>query len=304
MGIRFVGLDVIEIHLAGVPGPLEFMPIARNMRRFALFLAVFFFMFPMLAARAQTPSPFASWQNDAGVVLRGLQGPIKTWEVYVGGGPAVLPDYIGSNHYMVEPAPAIDIRYKDLAFLTTDEGAGVNLLHGHNYRAGVEIGYDTGRSQHVEQALNGTGSIPPAPVVRAFGEFFILPFVAKADVQRAIGGSDGTWADFGVYAPVVGSRKMVVFVGPSVTLADDRYMQRYFGTGTTQAIPNSRFPAFKAQGGLANANFGVTAIYHLSKYWLINGDVTYERLLGSAAESPIVETKDQVGVSLQIGYEF
>ncbi len=250
------------------------------------------------------PSPFASWQNDSGVVLRDIAGPVKDWDVVLGGGVEVSPNYVGSAHYELMPEPVIDVRYKDWAFLTTGEGLGVNLLHGRNYRAGIAIGYDTGRSQHDERALNGTGSIPPAPVIRAFGEFALLPFVIKADVGQALGGVDGLTGNLGIYMPVIGTKKLVVFVGPAVTLANDRYMQRYFGINTTQAIPNSRFPPYRAHAGFANANFGVSAIYHLTDQWLINGGLAYERLLDSAADSPIVENPNQLGVSLNVAYEF
>jgi outer membrane scaffolding protein for murein synthesis (MipA/OmpV family) len=253
---------------------------------------------------AQTPSPFAPWQNDSGIVLRGLGGPVKAWSVVVGGGAVAMPESVGSKHYEVEPAPVIDIRYKDWAFLTTGEGLGVNLLRGPNYRAGLAVGYDTGRSQHDERALNGTGSIPPAPVIRAFGEFSILPFIAKIDVQQALGGVDGLWGDVGVYAPVIGNKKLVVFVGPSVTLANGRYMQRTFGVGTTQATPNSQFPPYRARAGFTNANFGVAATYRLTDHWLLDADLAYERLLASAADSPLVASANQIGAAVTGDYEF
>ncbi len=272
--------------------------------RFALIFASLLVALSPTPAWAQTPSPFASWQNDPGVVLRNMQGPINEWEIIVGGGVAAMPKYQGSKHYEVLPTPAFDFRYKDWAFLTDGEGLGVDLLHGRNYRAGIAVGYDLGRSQHDERALNGTGSIPPAPVVRAFGEFAVLPFVVKADIGQAIGGVDGLIGNLGVYAPVVGTEKLVVFVGPAVTVANDRYMQRYFGINVTQAIPNSRFPAYRAHAGFANANFGVTAVYHITDNWLIDADFAYERLLAAAAASPIVEDKNQLGASMTLEYEF
>lgn len=261
-------------------------------------------MFAAAPAWAQTPSPFASWQNDSGVVLRSMKGPIKDWEVVLGGGVAAVPEYEGSKHYEVLPAPVFDIRYKDWAFLTDGEGLGVNLIHGPNYRAGVAVGYDLGRSQHDERILNGTGSIPPAPVVRAFGEFSLLPFVIKADIAQAIGGVGGIRGDVGLYAPIVGNEKLIVFVGPAVTLANERYMQRYFGIGTTQAIPNSRFPPFQAHAGFAHANFGVAAVYNITEHWLIDADLGYERLLASAADSPLAQSKNQLGASVTLDYEF
>ena len=55
---------------------------------------------------AQTPTPFAFWQNDAGVVLRPLGGPVPNWDVTIGMGAAVIPLYEGSDHYRTVPSPA------------------------------------------------------------------------------------------------------------------------------------------------------------------------------------------------------
>jgi outer membrane scaffolding protein for murein synthesis (MipA/OmpV family) len=257
------------------------------------------------SASAQTPSPFAYWQNDAGVVLRPLGGPVPNWDVTVGMGAAVIPLYEGSDHYRTVPSPAVDIRYKDIAFLSTGDGLGVNLLRGETYRAGVALGYDVGRTQHAAGRLNGIGGIPPAPVARAFAEAYVLPFVFAADIRRSIGGTDGLIGDLGAYMPVIGTETLAVFVGPGITFADQHYVRKYFGVGPSQAAPHSGLPLYNsAGGGASNANFGVSIDYHYTDNWMLNGDIGYERLLGDAASSPIVQTKNQIGVAVTIAYEF
>src|SRR3974390_2741380 len=114
------------------------------------------------AASAQTGT-FTEWQNSSGVVLRPLGGPIPDWEVTVGMGAAVVPAYEGSNELRVTPAPDIDVRYKDVAYLSVGEGIGVNILRGDNYRAGLGLALDTGREHNVATRLAGTQNIDPAP---------------------------------------------------------------------------------------------------------------------------------------------
>src|SRR5262249_2925384 len=118
------------------------------------------------AAKAQHAT-FARWQDASGVVLRPLGGPIPPWEVTVGAGVAAVPAYEGSNSMRFVPAPTIDIRYKDIAFISDGEGAGVNILRGTNYRAGVGLTYDIGREHREAYRLSGTGNIDPAPMARA-----------------------------------------------------------------------------------------------------------------------------------------
>ena len=256
-------------------------------------------------ASAQTPSPFNHWQNSSGIVLAPMAGPIPEWRVDAGMGAAALPLYEGSSHYHLVPAPAFDIRYRDIAFLSTGDGLGVNLLRGDTYRAGVALGYDLGRNAHLSGRLNGLGNVEAAPEARVFAEMAVLPFIVNFDLRRAIGGHEGVIGDFGAYMPVIGREDLVVFIGPSLTLANGRYMQSYFGVSTAQAAGSTaHFPVYHAEGGLKNFGFGVSAIYHLTEHLFLDSDMTLERLLDSAANSPIVQEKTQLGVSVVLGYEF
>jgi outer membrane scaffolding protein for murein synthesis (MipA/OmpV family) len=257
------------------------------------------------AASAQTPSPFPYWQDAAGIVLSPMAGPIPDWRVTVGGGAAVIPLYEVADHYRIVPSPAFDIRYRDIAFVSSGDGLGVNLLRGDTYRAGIAVGYDVGRNAHLSGRLNGLGNVGAAPEVRLFGELAILPFIASADLRRALGGHDGVIGDLGLYLPVVGQENLVVFVGPTITFANERYMNAYFGVDTAQAQGSSaHFPVYRANGGLKSAGFGVTTVYHFAENWFLNADLAFERLADSAGNSPIVQDRNQFGISIVAGYEF
>lgn len=268
-------------------------------------LALLIILFWAAAASAQTPAPFAYWQNAAGIVLAPLGGPIPDWRATVGGGVADMPLYEGADHYKLEPAPAFDIRYSDIAFVSSGDELGVNLIRGETYRAGIAIGYDTGRNAHLSGRLNGLGNVDAAPEPRLFAEAAFLPFVLTADLRRAIGGHDGVIGDLGAYMPIVGTKELVVFVGPSVTFANQRYMQSYFGVTTAQALGSrAGFSPYQAGGGIKDAAFGASATYHFTDHWLIDADLAWERLINSAGNSPIVQDKNQLGVSVILGYDF
>lgn len=257
------------------------------------------------AAFGQTPSPFGYWQNAAGIVLAPLGGPVPDWRVSLGGGAAAVPLYEGADHYRLWPAPVIDVRYSDIAFLSAGDGLGVNLIRGQTYRAGIAVGYDVGRDQHLSGRLNGLGNIDPAAEPRVFAEVGLLPVVMTFDLRRAIGGHNGFIGDIGAYVPVVGQERLVVFAGPSITFANERYMQAYFGVSTAQAMASdAHFAAYKAQGGVKDATLGVAAIYHFTDELFTDASLTWERLIASAGNSPIVQDRDQMGVSLTVGYQF
>ncbi len=256
-------------------------------------------------AAAQTPSPFSYWQNAAGIVLAPLGGPVPEWRATLGLGAAGVPRYEGSGSYRLVPAPAFDIRYRNLVFLSSGDGLGINLVSGDTYRAGVAVGYDVGRSEHATGRLNGIGSISPSPEFRAFGEVTLFPVVVSINLRHPIGGYDGLVGDIGLYMPVIGNEKLVVFVEPSVGFGDANYMQAYFGITPAQAAgSNAHLSVYSPNGGLKSAGVGISAIYHFTDQWFVDGGVSFERLVASAGNSPIVEDRDQAGASLIIGYEF
>lgn len=260
-------------------------------------------------ARAQTPSPLQNWQYSSGVVLRRMFEPhLPTWQITLGASVSWRPLYYGSKTYRVMPGPAIDIRYKNIAFASVGEGIGVNLLHGRNYLAGIALAYDLGRRvADYPSHLHGLGNIAPAPVVKLFVSYAIsksFPLVLHADVRRVIGGANGWVGDLGMYMPLPGSSKhFVMFAGPSVTLAGGQYMQKWFGVDTLQAL-RSGYPQYRASAGLRAAGFGFSATWFITKHWMLDGDVAVSRLLGSAADSPITQQRTQETANLTIAYMF
>ncbi len=260
-------------------------------------------------AHAQTPSPLAEWQYSSGVQLQRLFEPhIPKWQVEIGLGTQFGPAADGLARDRVQGGPAIDIRYKDIAFLSTGEGLGVNLFSFRHISVGAAISYDMGRSPHVDgEALNGLGTIHPAPELKLFATTVLsksFPLTIRVDIRKQLGASFGYVGDAGAYMPMPGSSaKFAWFLGPTVTFGDARYMNTYFGISHTQAA-SSQYAYYKAKGGFKSAGLGLTAIYFATPHIILNMNAAYQRLLGSAADSPITQTRDEGVVSFSAIYKF
>jgi outer membrane scaffolding protein for murein synthesis (MipA/OmpV family) len=261
------------------------------------------------AARAQTPSPLQEWQYPGGIMLRKLfDVHLPTWQFVLGAGTAFKPIYDGSRTYKVEAGPAIDIRYSDIAFASSGEGIGVNVLRGANYRAGIALAYDMGRlvSQNPSR-LRGLGDIEPAPVVKLFAAYTVskaFPLVVRADIRRLVGGANGWVGDVGAYMPLPGSsRRLAMFAGPSITFGAGGYMQHEFGVDAVQAL-RSGYPRYRASAGLEAVGMGFSLTWFFTRHWLVNADTAVGRLLGSAADSPITQNKAQSIVVLSVAYRW
>lgn len=275
-------------------------------KRFVLyvFAALFLLLRP---AHAQTPSPLAEWQYSSGIQLQRLFEPtIPTWQVELGLGAQFGPVADGLGVYKVQGGPAIDIRYKDIAFASTGEGIGVNLFSFRHISVGAAITYDQGRYAHVDgKALNGIGTVHMAPEIKIFATTVVsksFPLTIRVDVRKQLGATFGYVGDVGAYLPMPGSSaKFAWFMGPTVTFGDARYMNGYFGISHTQ---QGRYPYYKAHGGFTSAGWGVSTNYFVTDHVILSLDGAYERLLGSAAASPITQTKNQAVVSLSVTYKF
>lgn len=260
-------------------------------------------------ARAQTPSPLAEWQYSSGIQLQRLFMPTTpTWQVELGVGGAALPIVTGMKRYHVKFGPALDIRYKNIAFLSTGEGLGANLFSFRHISVGGALTYDTGRSPSQDRKmLEGMGTLHPVPELKLFATTVLsktLPLTIRMDVRKQLKGSNGYIGDIGAYMPMPGSsEKFFWFVGPTVTFANTRYMTTYFGVNRNQAH-TSHYKYYKAYGGLESAGFGLSSNYFMTPHFILSGTAAYSRLLNSAAKSPITQSPNQMILALAILYKF
>jgi outer membrane scaffolding protein for murein synthesis (MipA/OmpV family) len=263
--------------------------------------------FPM--AQAQTPSPLREWQFSGGIVLQQLFQPsLPDWQAWLGTAVVAQPAYEGASAERVLVGPAINIRYKDLAFFSLGEGLGVNFLRGRYYRVGVSLGYDLGRRVPDDYPnLHGLGDISVAPFVKIYGSYVVskdFPMVIKIDARQLMGGASGALADFEFYMPLPGSsQSFYMFAGPSITWADGRYMQKVFGVTQTQSLASGD-PIFNAQAGTHSIGLGFSATKMLTPHWLLNMNAAISYLQGSAADSPVTETRVQRGLAISINYHW
>lgn len=261
-------------------------------------------------AWSQTPSPLQEWQYAGGSILQQVYDPnMPTWRFDGGLAAEVEPVYSGSRASRIYGGPIINIRYKDEAFFSTGEGLGYNFLHGMFYRVGLSIGYDAGRREADEyDHLRGLGQISVAPAVKLYGSYIVskeFPLVIQADVRQIVlGGADGTTGDLEFYMPLPGSSKnLVIFVGPSISWANRSYLQKVYGVDPYQA-QRSGYTTFDTHGGTNSVGLGISVSKLFGHHWVLNSNLAYSRLRGSASESPITESRVQRAATLSLDYRW
>lgn len=257
---------------------------------------------------AQTPAPLAEWQYSVGIPLEKLfEETVPEWQVRLGAAAMLRPRYDGSSNYIVIAGPSVDIRYRDIAFASIGEGLGVNVLRGKNWRAGIALSYNLGRrAQENQPLLAGMQNINPAPEAKLFADYAIskeFPLVLRVDARRSLGGSDGWIGDIGAYLPLPGSSETFYwFAGPTMSLADSRYMNAWFGVSAAQARPGR--PQFSPSGGIRSYGIGISTVWYFEKHWFTTADAAWLQLVGDAARSPLTQKATGGAFDLSINYEF
>lgn len=100
------------------------------------------------------------------------------------------------------------------------------------------------------------------------------------------------------------TRPLTLSVGASLTYGSGDYMDTYFGVSSGDSA-RSGLNQFNADSGLRDFRVPVMAIFSFNEHWHASGGVIYSRLLGDAADSPIVDnrgSKNQLFAGVGLAY--
>ena len=96
---------------------------------------------------------------------------------------------------------------------------------------------------------------------------------------------------------------IVLKAGLAVDFASDDYMAAYFGV-TPQQSARTGLRTFDPGAGLKSIGATVGAEYPLTESWTLLASAGYTRLLGDAADSPVIETADRYEARLGLSRSF
>jgi len=119
------------------------------------------------------------------------------------------------------------------------------------------------------------------------------------------GDDTGALIRFGLEAraPLAGGLSVTATAGASY--ADDDYMDAYFSVTQAQSTASlASLAAYDAEAGIKDVFLGLSTDVPLARSWTLKLSGRYSRLVGDAADSPIVESEDQFFGGLGLSYTF
>jgi outer membrane protein len=233
---------------------------------------------------------------------------------FVAGAAGVVPDYLGSDDYRFGAAPMGVVRFGDtdryIRLVVTD--VNVNILDSENWSFGPAVNWRLGRSDVDDDVVDRMRNIDGTLEVGAFGGW---TWVGPEDPRQrfaigteflydALGEHDGYLISGSAryFQPV--ARPLTLSIGASLTYGSGDYMETYFGVDAADAA-SSGLSTFDADSGFRDLRVPVIAIFSFSENWHVAGGVIYSRLLGDAADSPVVGdrgSKNQFFVGAGLAY--
>ena len=228
------------------------------------------------------------------------------FELQIGAGAIFAPEYEGSDRYDLMPAPIIDLSWRDRIFLSFG-ALRADLSPLENLSFGPLLTYDPGRENDDSRDLRGTGNVGDT----FEGGFFITyehgPFELSNVLRTALGGGhEGTVISPSVAYNMEVTSKLGVSLEVGATWADDNYNSTFFGIDARQSA-RSGLRRFDADAGFKNVDISLSGRYAITDHWGFIASAGYSRLVGDAADSPLVDdrgSRNQGQVLFGMSYRF
>ena len=220
-----------------------------------------------------------------------------TLDRMVGAMVVVLPEYEGSDEYYVTGAPLLMYKFAgDRYVQVIGNKAYLNVWNHPNWEAGLKGVYRFGRNGvddgQVSQLETFDDMLELGPFIgyrQEIGGDFRHRYLVNIGLTHDVtGGHEGYAVELGAvyWRPV--SKAVDLGFRLGLNYGSSQYMSSYFSVSASEAALTG-LRQFDADAGFKDAKAGLMGVMHLSQNWHVGGGVFYGRLIGDAADSPIVD---------------
>jgi len=243
------------------------------------------------------------------------------WDLQFGAGIASMPDYSGASSSSARLRVWADGAYRTADFgtfaidsgsLTIDPELRWDFVDSRELGYGILVGYRSGRGDSSpgfasansgSARLTGLPNISGAIDVGLVGHIAVFGVPLFAQVRSAVNGAQGTLLNAGVYLSLPLDAALELTVLPTVTWANGREMRAFYGV-TTEQSTTTGFAAYSTSAGWENAALEVAGDWKIGSGWYLLASVAYQRLLGNAAASPLIQTRNQASAFAGAAWNF
>ncbi len=225
----------------------------------------------------------------------------------IGLGPNIYPSFPGSDDYDIGPLIEFE-RARDgelFDFEAPDDSFGFSLIDAGGVRFGPVVSWEGTRT-----ADDVGANLPKIKFSVEPGAFATVDlgenFRLRAEVRKGVTGHKGWIGTAGGDFVARDGDEWLFSIGPRVTWSNDRYHDVWWGVTPADAVA-SGLPAYDPGGGIHAVGATASFLTQFGPRWGIYTYAKYDRLVGDAADSPIVTglgSRDQLSGGLALTYVF
>lgn len=263
------------------------------MRRLIVILSLF-----TAPVALSSPASAQFWVNEQG------------WIVTLSGNAIVSPSYVGASTYSFGAWPSLSIRRaQDPArFTAADDGISLAFFTGSMWTLGLVGRYQSGRSESDDWRLAGLQDVDWSIQPGVFGEVWPIQdrLRLRAELRFGIGGFSGPVGNLSADY-IHRWNQFTFYTGPRIAIGGSGWTDAYFSVTPAESALNGLMAPYDASPGLSSVGWAAALRYTYDQNWSGTLHVGYDRLVGSAADSPVTEvagSANQFNVRASISYAF
>ncbi|MBO0662709.1 MipA/OmpV family protein [Jiella sp. MQZ9-1] len=207
------------------------------------------------------------------------------------------PEYLGSDNYKIRPGVILSVEYLNLPGIGSFGGPD-----GLGFSIGPSFDYVGARKASDHPELSGLDDVDPTYQAGIKASYAWQYAEVYGSARYAFGGAKGFVGDLGANLIARPTDTLTLKLGPTASLASKSYMEDYFSVSPSEsAASGGRFATYDAKGGFKSVGVAASARYEFRPDWFLNADASWDRLVGSAKDSPIVKASDKNQYSFTLG---
>ncbi len=211
-----------------------------------------------------------------------------------GAGLSAAPGYFGSDETVVGPTGSFSFEY--LRYGNREFGSRALNTVPTGLSFGGSFRYIADRAASDYPELAGLSDLDLSLEVGAGVTYYQPNYEVFADLRYGVLGHEALVGEVGMDLILRPSDAVTLSAGPRVFWGSDDYADTYFSVdGSTAGLDD-----YQAGGGILSAGVEVGAEYQFNDTWGLEGSVRWDRYIGDAADSPLVQNGSEDAVSARV----
>ena len=231
------------------------------------------------------------------------------WILTLDANLSLEPDYPGASTSRVQKLPSFSFRRAGTPddFSSPDDGLDFSVFDIDWLKAGPVAKLMGPRGKRSNPELKGLRPVDWTLEAGVFVEYWPMPWLrSRGELRQGLNGHEGLTGSLALDA-VARVGAFTFAAGPRLDLANSQFMRRYFAVSAAEAAVNGRIAPFATHPGSYAMGMLASAAYTFSPAWTGTLWVQYQRLTGSAGNSPVARTlgsRNQASTGITLSYSF